>query len=631
MDATENTAAAGAATGTRPWRLRERHPAALGLAAEFRLPRVVGQVLAGLGLTTRATAARFLDPGADHLRRVEELPGAVAAGDWLWRACAGGRPVCVYGDYDVDGTCGAAILLRTARFLAGVAGRPQPHTLAVIPDRLTDGYGLGGRLVEGVIAAGYRDLIAVDCGITAHAACARLKAAGVSVAIADHHEFSVIPGFGGTDLPWADAIAHPRRQPDPGAPPTGCPDLCGSAVAWKVATAALQAAHRDGHFRGQAQLGGVRDFLRSLRALAAVATVADVVPLVGENRDLVAAGLADLADPGGDPVLAALAGLAADSGGRGRKAGWRPRAEDIAFRVAPRINAAGRLGRSAEGLRLLTAATADEAATQAALLGDFNTLRKAIEAEVSAEAAVQAAAQVRGGAAAVVVASPRWHGGVVGIAAARLAESLGVPALVAAVAGGVGHGSARSPVAWLHLADALNACRAHLRSCGGHAGAAGFSVDATALTDFRLAFCQVAAAARAAAGPTAAGPAVHCEAALCLADADAHLYDGLQALEPFGQGNPRPVFYFPACRVVEAATMGAAGNHLTLKLSQGEDGRPVRAVGFGQGQLAPGLRGFVDVAATLAANDWRGRREIELMVVAVRPSRPGTAPAERWN
>jgi single-stranded-DNA-specific exonuclease len=570
----------------RPWKIHAQDPAgATRLGRALGVPRVVGQLLLNRGLADPAAARAWLAADVAGLPTPDDLPGAVEAGRELAAAAAGGGKICVYGDYDVDGTTGASGLARVLRGLGAAV-------TVYIPHRLDEGYGLNAAAVEGVARAGHTHLVTVDCGVTAVAELDRARALRLRTVVTDHHQ----PGPA-----WPDTVVvHPAR---PGAA-SRAPNLCGSAVAWTVARAAAHAAGAAARLDRELRIG---------QALAAVGTVADVVPLVGENRVLVRHGLASipaLGDAGLDALLG-VCGLAD-----------KPvMAEDVGFKLGPRINAAGRLGAALQVVRLLADGPTPEAAARIAEYLDYaNRRRQAVERAILDAARDQAAAQVAAGAAGLVVASADWHPGVIGIVASRLVERFGRPALVVSfgTATGVGYGSGRS-IPGIALHEALRACDAHLVRHGGHAMAAGFKVDPASLDAFRAAFAGHCGGLYG--GPPDPPPRV-AEAEARIGELDFDLLAALARLEPHGAANPRPAFALKGCRVEAAKRIGQHEDHLSVTLSHPPGGRAdrIRCVGFGMGERLGEARGFLDVLGVPRANEWQGRRAVELELADFRPA-----------
>ncbi len=547
------------------------------LEIELGVSPVVAQVLVRRGLADPARAGDWL--AADERHRLEEFGGLADAAERLLGHIRAGTRITVHGDYDVDGVCSTAILLEA---IEGLGGRVDWH----LPAR-DDGYGLSTATVERLAGRGTGCLLCVDCGITAVAEVAAARAAGLDAIVCDHHA----PRADGA-LPDA-AIVHPALGRYP------CPELCAAGVAHRLAAALLRAAGEDEH-RADAALD-----------LVALATVADVVPLRGENRRLVREGLRALATTA-RPGLRALMSVAGCDAGR-------LDARAIGFGLAPRINAAGRVARADAALELVRCTDPDRAAAVADELDALNRERRAIETRMgfAAEAQVSAAGQ----RPAYVVAGEDWHRGVVGIVAGRLAERHHRPVVAIALHGDRGTGSGRS-IPGYDLLAGLTAVRSHLVRFGGHRAAAGLEIETSAVGDLRAGLeAHVAASLDA----DALVPELEVDAVAGGDDLDLALAEGLEALAPFGHGNPDPALLVCAASFSEATAMGE-GRHARFTLQAG--GVRSRAVCFGQGGRAPARPGVpVDVVAGLERHRWAGVEEPRIVVRGVRPCAP--APVTR--
>ena len=499
------------------------------------------------------------------------MPDLPRALERLVAALGAGETIGVFGDYDVDGVTTAAVLASAFRAMGG----------KVIPRAASRhaGYGVGVEDVARFAADGCRVLVTGDCGTSDHEALAAARARGIDVIVIDHHE-----------LPAAETPAYAlinSRRPDDAFPFKG---LASCGVAFYLAAAL------------RTRLGATFD-PRELLDLVALGTIADLVPLTDENRILVAAGLKVLSARK-RPGLAALAVRAELTEGP-------ITAHQAAFRLTPRLNAAGRLGEAQLALDLLLASPAD-AERLAAAIEEQNTERQRIQELVWMEARAQAAEQAD--APAIVVGAEGWHHGVVGIIAARLVDGFARPAIAIGFKDGEGRGSART-VAGVNLFDALGACREHLTRFGGHAGAAGLSIARDRLDGFRAAFA--AEAARQAAGRAGAA-VVEIDAEVALSDLDVAFAEELARLGPFGAANREPVF---ALRGVVARTTRVVGKgHLQLTLDHG--GAVSEAIAFGQGDADPGAGAVLDVLATAELDTFRGTRRARLRVtkLARRPN-----------
>ena len=550
---------ADARPASRPWRFTPLDPARVRRLGEaLGVTPLTAQVLIARGLDDVAAARAFLAPSLDDLHDPDALPGCAAAADRIVAAVRAGRRVTIWGDYDVDGVTATALLVRCLR-LAGAEA--DFH----IPRRVEDGYGLKIDGLEALHAADPgRLVVSVDCGIASVAEADRAADLGLELIVTDHHE----PG---ATLPAAAAVVHPRL---PGADyPFG--DLCGAGVAFKLAWAVAKRLG-DGKRAGER----MRGFLIEAMGLAAVGTVADCVPLRGENRILVEFGLRSLrhhAGPGMKALIAA-AGVADDE---------PVTAEDVGFRLGPRINAAGRLGQASLAAELLLTSDPKRISQLVALLEELNASRKGVEKEVVAAAKKQVKDGGWADAAGLVLASKDWHPGVVGIAAGRVAERFGKPAVLLAIGRNgdaeLAVGSARSH-AGFDLHASLVRCGRLLERCGGHAAAAGVTVRADRIEDFREAFAADVAARHA---PTAADLSLAVDAEVRLADVTLRAVKELDAkLGPFGRENPRPMFVATGVGLSgEPRTMGRDGAHFRARFTQG-GGAPLQAVAFGRGEWA---------------------------------------------
>ncbi|MCS6851278.1 MAG: single-stranded-DNA-specific exonuclease RecJ [Gemmataceae bacterium] len=558
------------------------------LAAQMRTSPVVAQLLLNRGLSEPTAARRFLEAPLTGLHPPALLPGVSEAARRLLAAVRQGRRIVVYGDYDVDGITGTAILYKALHLLGGQVD-------FYLPNRLEEGYGLNIDALRRIAVAGARTVVTVDCGITSVAEADEARRLGLELIITDHHEPR-------EELPPADVLVHPCL------PGSGYPfgELSGSGVALKVAWALCQEAC------GAAKVTPrLRNFLLEAVTLAALGLVADVVPLYDENRILVRHGLQRLwpAPSLGLHALIQEAGLANLP---------TIRAEDVGFKLAPRLNAAGRLGCARLVVELLTTASAQRAADLARFLEGQNQQRQQLERRIFAEIRQQLGDDLDG-RPALVLADERWHPGIIGIVAGRLVELYGRPVLLIALApdrdglGRIARGSGRS-IAGFPLHEALATCRHHLLSFGGHAAAAGFSLRAEAVDAFRERFCAVAAEYFPDGPPT---PPLVLDAEIPLSALTPGLLRDLDRLEPFGPANRRPVFLAGGLRVVGSPRcLGPGERHLSFRVQQG--GTSLRAIAFGMADRLEELlsaQGQVCLAFRPRLNEWQGIRTIELEVV----------------
>jgi len=572
----------------RQWRILAHDAAQIdGLRNAAGLPALVAQLLIARGIRDRDTAHSFLDPKLTGLRDPLELPGMPDAVERLFAAVANRRRIIVYGDYDADGMTGTSILLLCLKML----GADVDY---YVPNRLDEGYGLNSQALATLAAQKTAMIVTVDCGIASLEEADEARRLGLELIVTDHHGMAA-------ELPRAAAIVHPRL---PGhSYPFG--DLCGAGVAFKVAWALCQQVAENRSRVSPAH----REFLLTAVGLAAIGTVADVVPLVDENRVLVSHGLVSLAhrSPLGLTKLMKLAKL--DS---------KPAltSEDIAFTLAPRLNAAGRLGQAQLAVELLTTEREDRAQALAEYIDELNKSRDSLERSVYLAANKQLQQQFDPhGDAALVLAGEGWHAGVIGIVAGRLAEKYHRPVLVVSLdelGQKPGVGSGRS-VAGFDLHQALAACSHRLLSHGGHAAAAGFKVDPREVDAFRAEFCEVAAQRISEEDRVAE---LWIDAETPLAALTLKTVRQVERLAPFGQGNTRPLLCTSGVRLVEPPRpLGADGRHLALRLHQ--NGAPIRCLAFGKAEWAEPLSAAdtLSIAYRPVINSFRGRESVELHLV----------------
>jgi single-stranded-DNA-specific exonuclease len=546
--------------------------AAVRLEGELGISHPLAQILARRGLSDPADARTFL--AADTRHPLSAFAGLSEAAEQILDHVRANHQITVHGDYDVDGVTSTAILVRVLRTLGA-------RVDWYLPSRTEDGYGLNAATVDRLAARGTQLLVTADCAITAVDEVARARAAGLDVIVTDHHA----PRADGV-LPDAP-IVHPRIG---GGNP--CGDLCAAGVAYKLAGALLAAAGHDPALADE-------DL-----DLVALATVADVVPLHDENRALVRAGLKALRTTQ-KPGLRALMAVARVD----------PSAIDataIGFRLAPRINAAGRIARADAGLELLLTPDAERAKAVAEELDHLNGQRRDVETRMLFEAEAQVAQY--GDQIAYVLAAEGWHPGVIGIVAARIAERRCRPTVMIALDGAEGTGSGRSIPAFDLLAG-LEAGKRHLLRHGGHRAAAGCTIAASSVDDFRSAFVAHAAEA------LSEGDLVPVERLDAVVGSDAlgmELAEELRQLEPFGQGNPAVSLLVPAVECRDGHAMGEGERHVRFRLGA------ARAVRFGDGVSLP--VGAVDAAVRLEINAWNGTVEPR---VVLRRSQPCQLRIER--
>jgi single-stranded-DNA-specific exonuclease len=563
------------------------------LSRSANVPNVVAQLLLNRGIHHPDIVSEFLAARLNKLRDPELLPGLPAAADQIHAAVTAGEKITIWGDYDADGMTGTSILLRCLRLISA-------NVDFYIPHRMNEGYGVNQAALQKLADRGTSLVITVDCGITSVAEVAAAKAMGLQVIITDHHQFA-------ESIPAADAVIHPRL-PGGDYPFAG---LCGAGVAFKLAWALCQRA--SGATRVNERY---KNFLISALGIAALGTVADVVPLVDENRLIVRHGLNALIEHPMPGVRALL-----------DVTPLRQRAhltsEDIAFTLAPRLNAAGRLGQADLGVELLSTDSTERAADLAKFLNEMNEDRSGIERSIYLSANKQIKERFDAEKEpALVLAERGWHSGVIGIVAGRLAEKYSRPVVMIALdelGKSLGVGSARSALG-VDLHSALGKCADHLEAFGGHAAAAGLKIHEAHIDHFRDHFCREIADRVPEDCRTAE---LHIDAESPLVQLTLRTVSQIEQLAPFGEGNPRPLLC--ATRVSldgPPKKMGAGERHLSLGLSQ--QGVSLRGVAFGRGDWAEPLQatgGTIDIAYRPVINHFRGRRSVEVHLVDWRPSK----------
>jgi single-stranded-DNA-specific exonuclease len=506
------------------------------------------------------------------------MKGMDAAVARLVRAVEEGERIACYGDYDVDGVTSTTLL-------AGFLRASGADVVTYVPHRLVEGYGLNVAAVEKLASQGVRLLVTLDCGITSAPEVRAATALGLDAVVVDHHTVPV-------ELPAAAAILNPH-QPGCGYPSK---DLAAVGVTFALVMALRKALRARGRFGERRPEPNLKDALD----LVALGTVADVVSLVGANRILVRAGLEVLATSR-RPGVRALKRVA------GIPEGVPVGAGQVGFRLAPRINAAGRLDDAGRGVRLLLSADPAEAEALASELDRENQARQEIERRILAEAIEDAGARVREGVRGLVLARDGWHAGVVGIVASRIVERFHRPAVLVALADEGGKGSGRS-IEGFHLHDALSACASHLARFGGHRHAAGVTVDRDRLPAFRAAFEEHAAARL---SDEDLVPRCRIDAWVEQGEVTERAAEDLARLGPFGAGHPEPVFALRGAPT-KARTVGANGAHLKLGLG-GLD-----AIGFGMGDRIAACGGALEAAFSIGFDEWDGTRRLQLKLRDVR-------------
>ena len=549
------------------------------LTSALQIDLLTAHLLAQRGGVDLAVARDFLDP------RLQQLPdpfliGAMeAAVNRLVTAIQSGEKIAIHGDYDVDGISGTALLVEGLQAFGAEVDY-------FIPLRLRDGYGLSADHLRLAAAAGARVAVSVDCGISAVDEAEVARELGLDLIITDHHQPPDL-------LPVACAIVNPHL-PDSLYPDK---ELAGVGVAFMLLIALRSRLRAAGAFAARPEPD-----LRYSLDLVALGTIADVVPLRGVNRILTRIGLG-IINQGRRPGLKTLATAA---GIRQVTCG------NVAFSLAPRLNAAGRLEDANLGVELLLCREEVRAAELAALLDGFNRERQGVEQQVLAEAIAQVEAG-KGGEYSIVLAGEGWHPGVIGIVASRLVERYHRPTVLIAHDGESGKGSARS-IRGLHLYQTLQACAADLNGFGGHAFAAGLSIAADRIDAFVAAFEQASAAVLSADDLL---PVLLYDQEVLIEDLSLPLLADLQRLSPFGAGNPEPLFLLRNARAQQVAPCGTG--HLKFSIRQGGFSLPCIAFSFPP-HWAEFLPGEIDLLVTAQSNEWKDRISLQLRVKDIRPA-----------
>jgi len=541
------------------------------LARDLHLSEVLATVLANRGITDPQTAHSFLHPSINDLHDPFLMQDMRAAVRRILEAVARKEKILIYGDYDVDGTT-STVILKKALTLVGA------DVSYYIPERLKDGYGLREDAMDMAKAQGYHLVISVDTGIRARQVVEHARALGLDIIITDHH----LPEQG---LPRANAVLNPKR--------TDCnypnKNLAGCGVAFKLAQALFIET-------GRTNL--IEPFIK----IAAIGTIADIVPLTGENRVIARYGLAGLSRPN-NPGLRALLEVAGVAG--------RPvSCVDVGFRIGPRINAVGRMAGASAAVDLFDAPDLETAMKLAMQMNEQNLARQQAEADILAQvmAAIERDPGVRQSRVAVI-AGEGWHRGVIGIVASKVVEHLHRPAIIISIENGVGHGSGRSIEAF-HLLDGLESCGELFERFGGHAHAAGLAIAADRIDELRRRLNDHAASVL---NDEALVPIVETDYTLPLKQASLETLAELARLEPFGPGNPQPIFEAHGAQIVQAPRV-LKEKHLKFRVQQSS--RWLDCLWWGAGHRAQDvfLGDRVSLAFTLSENTYNGNTQAQLIL-----------------
>jgi single-stranded-DNA-specific exonuclease len=550
------------------------------LSAASSLPSLLCRLLVSRGIETADAASRFLSSSLAEIHDPFLLKDMDRAVERLRSALLAGEKICVYGDYDVDGVTSVVSLVG---FLSALGG----ECFYYIPHRIEEGYGLHGTGIKEAAEKGAQVLITADCGITSFAEANFCSSLGIDLIITDHH--TPLP-----QLPNAYAVINPLRS-DCGFP---FKSLAGVGVVFNLILALRKRLREDGYFASRKEPN-----LREYLDLVALGTIADIVPLVDENRILVSHGLKELSGSSrtGVCALKAVAGVSGpvDCGA-------------VGFRLAPRINAAGRLDDAALGVELLLTADAQRAAEVSAELNTSNEERQQLEKAILDDALQRLATDPSfRDRKSIVLASDSWHSGVIGIVASRLVDLFHRPTILIAFQDGIGKGSGRS-IPGFHLYDALQACSASLLQFGGHKYAAGLSLDERTFADFAEKFDRVAAGLLSAEDLL---PELRVDAELFPEEISLQTVELISALEPFGMGNPRPVFVMRNVKLLQTTILKE--RHLKVRFLAA--GCSFDAIGFGMADRIP-AHDTLDILFSLDVSDWNGRRSVSVRLKDLKAS-----------
>ena len=552
---------------------------AASLARVLGVSPILAALLISRGYDDESSARSFLTPNNKQIHEPFLMLGMREAVARLEQAIDNQEPILIYGDYDVDGTTGTAVLLRALKLLGAQTGFHVPH-------RFTEGYGIQQAALERARNEGYKLVVSVDCGIRAHEPLYWARDNGLDVIITDHH----LPD-GDQGSPPALAVLNPNQ--------VGCnyPDkhLAGVGVAFKLVHAL---------FRERGRESQVAAFMK----IVAIGTVADVAKLVGENRAIVALGLKDLAKAR-NPGLRALMEVAGCGDGKGMTA------YDLGFRLGPRINAAGRMDAAKAVVELFDTRDTEEARRLAIHLDTRNEERKVVQQQIIDLAVAELADNGKQGSHVAVIAGEGWHRGVIGIAASKIAERINRPCVVFSIEGDVAHGSGRSIAAY-HLLDGLTSCADLFEKFGGHSHAAGVTIRPERIDQLRERLNQHAASCLTA---DDLEPSVTIDMELRAEDVTFGLTRELQSMEPYGAGNTRPVFCSRGLRLVSEPVV-MKDRHVKMRLA-GANNRPLEALWWNciePGQQTPELKGSIELAYTIETSVWNDEIKVQLNVADLR-------------
>ena len=560
----------------KQWLIRPRDPKADDLARSLKVSTLLAQLLINRGITDTQAGSVFLRPKLTELISPEQMPGAETAAGRIKQAIKTGEKITVYGDYDVDGIAGVSILRQALTLLGGNVDYYIPH-------RIDEGYGLNDEAIRSLAESGSKLLITVDCGINALGAARLAAQLDLELIITDHHQ----PG---PELPKAFAIVHPAMDKS-----YANQDSCGAMVAFKLAWATAN------EFTAGPRLEpALREFMINATSLAAMGTVADIMDMRGENRVLTSYGLKALPQCN----LCGIQALIESAGLTGRDLD----SFHIGFRLAPMLNAAGRMGHARLAVELLTSESGLRSMQIAEYLKEQNEQRRQYERKIFKQACAMIIQQGLNhpDQRSIVLVGENWHSGVIGIVASRIVDKYWRPTIMInadSSADGTAHGSARS-IAGFDIFSAISACSQHLVKFGGHKMAAGVTIEPGKIAQFAAEF-EAYAKENLNEEDVVAKIYIDAEAALSEFRKDA--VSELEMLEPFGPGNPKPIFATKGVRLAcPPRVCGARGDHLQLAITDGT--ASIRCIGFGMGRLEKKLleQDFFNVAYQPSIDNYNG-------------------------
>ncbi len=561
----------------RNWQLRSQLPSSPEqklLADALNVSEIVARLLWLRGIQSVDSAGPFLTSRLADLPDPGLLPDMDRACQRLALALKTHEKIAVHGDYDVDGITGCSLLVEMLRAMGG-------EVVYHIPLRLVDGYGLSEDAIREAHQQGCQVILSVDCGVSAHHEASLAKSLGLDLIVTDHHQppetlpecYALInPHLAGNRFPW--------------------PDLAGVGVAFFLILALRRLLRETGYF-----IDGKEPDVRFVLDLVALGTIADIVPLGGVNRILVKQGL-QLLDKSSRPGISELKKVSQVK---------EVTSGVVGFRLAPRLNAAGRLEDAAMGVELLLNKDMNVAAELAEFLDNCNRERQAVEQQTLQEATAMVENDLNDGDYSIVLAKDNWHSGVIGIVASRLVERYHRPVVMIALENGEGKGSARS-ISGFHLYEGLGQCQDLLNGFGGHAMAAGLTIRADQVESFRKLFETVA---RERLIKSQLQPTLNHDGEIFLSSLSLCLQEQIDQLNPYGMGNPLPTFVARDCHIYNCRVVGQ--KHLKFDVEQGESF--ISAIAFGMAERMAECSGRVDILFRPGINEWRGERSLQLQII----------------